>query len=127
MIGSARSIAEASLSRAEARMNRRRTPHGMRVTYDDGQNVCVDELGPCPWCGPQTREDLRPYVQVRGRSWPLPHLRVICPVCKASTAFTTYEGADTDAAALDEAVEDVIARWNARCGSDSAAGGEVRI
>lgn len=45
----------------------RETVGGLRVVYDDGQNVRVEGMAPCPWCG-EVRDDpyLRPYVQVSG-------------------------------------------------------------
>lgn len=36
----------------------RKTPNGLHVTYDDGQNVHVAELRECPWCGGSTDQIL---------------------------------------------------------------------
>lgn len=56
------------------------------ITYDDGQNVRVDGVEPCPWCGPQEYGS-QPYVQV-GPEWGGGGIdaRVVCPVCHVATS-----------------------------------------
>lgn len=48
----------------------RKTPNGLHITYDDGQNVHVAELRECPWCGGGTMTRPKHYKK---------HER--CPAC----------------------------------------------
>lgn len=102
----------------------RATPGGLRVTHDDGQNVRVEGMGPCPWCGPAGRPDLRPYVQVRGVYRPSMEARVVCPVCHAATAMDrqdpAYVLATDEDVTLDLAIERAVKRWNRRDGGRDA-------
>ena len=47
----------------------RETIGGLRVVYDDGQNVRVEGMAPCPWCG-EVRDDphLRPDAEAQRRA-----------------------------------------------------------
>lgn len=98
----------------------RETPGGLRVTYDDGQNVRVEGVAPCPWCGPAGRPDLRPYVQVRGTFRPSCEARVVCPTCHVATTHVWQDPAhvlatDEDVT-RDLAIEKAVNRWNRRDG-----------
>lgn len=97
----------------------RETIGGLRVVYDDGQNVRVEGMAPCPWCG-EVRDDpyLRPYVQVSGVHRPSYEARAVCPTCHAATAMEWQDpsyvlGTDLNVT-RDRAVERAVARWNDR-------------
>lgn len=98
----------------------RTTIGGLRVTYDDGQNVRAEGMEPCPWCGPQEDTHLRPYVQVGGVLRPSYEARVVCPVCHVATARSWQDseyvlGTD-DNVTRDLAIEKAANRWNRRDG-----------
>ena len=100
----------------------RTTIGGLRVTYDDGQNVRAEGMEPCPWCGPQEDTHLRPYVQVGGVLRPSYEARVVCPVCHVATARVWHDpayvlGTDENVT-RDLAIEKAVKRWNERKGSD---------
>lgn len=61
------------------------------VTYDDGQNLRIDGMKPCPFCGPQEGA-LAPYVQY-GPEWGDGSIdaRVVCGRCHVATAQVTGE------------------------------------
>lgn len=61
------------------------------VTYDDGQNVMVEGMEPCPFCGTQSGP-LAPYVQY-GPEWADGSMdaRVVCGRCHVATARVTGE------------------------------------
>lgn len=89
------------------------------VTHDDGQNVFIDGMKACPWCGEQEDESLRPYVQV-GPTWAggLVDARVVCPVCHVSTARVSAGKVTSLASGEDvtryAAIATARARWNGR-------------
>lgn len=96
----------------------RETIGGLRVVYD-GQNVRVEGMAPCPWCG-EVRDDpyLRHYVQVSGVHRPSYEARAVCPTCHAATATEWADpayvlGTDRNVT-RDRAVERAVARWNDR-------------
>lgn len=106
-----------TIDEAEARMAARETPGGLHVTYDDGQNVHVEEMWPCPWCGLREMERDRPYVQVSS-VYLMPDARVVCPRCHASTPHVgpscpTYDRGGRNVT-RDIAVEMAVERWNSR-------------
>lgn len=88
------------------------------VIYDDGQNVRVDGMEPCPWCGPQDRLDLRPYVQVSQIFKPSVEARVVCPMCHVATVHDwqneTRLIATNEDVTRDLAIEKAVGRWNDR-------------
>lgn len=57
------------------------------ITYDDGQNVRMSDLLPCPICGGEA------YVQY-GPEWPMGMIdaRVVCSSCHVSTSRETSSG-----------------------------------
>lgn len=97
----------------------RTTPHGLSVTRDDGQNVGVAELLPCPFCGATGGRG--PYVQV-GPEWGdrSYDARVVCSRCHVSTIRETASGTELAATGEDVtrdlAVEAAVERWNRRAG-----------
>lgn len=106
-----------TIEETEARSAPRETPGGVRVTYDDGQNVRVEGMAPCPWCGPVDGETRRPYVQVsRVRSED--EARAVCPVCHAATAHVGPAARTFDRGGReltrDLAIEMAVERWNGR-------------
>lgn len=91
------------------------------ITYDDGQNVFLDGMKACPWCGEQTDESLRPYVQV-GPTWAggLVDARAVCPVCHVSTTRVTAAKVVSLASGEDvtrlAAIASARGLWNGRRG-----------
>lgn len=67
----------------------RLTPNGLRVTYDDGQNVRVDGMAPCPWCGPKADARKMPYIQTWSIYKPDVDARTVCPICTCPRRGTT--------------------------------------
>lgn len=63
----------------------RETPHGLRVTRDDGQNVGVDGMLPCPFCGADG-DDLFIVNGTPGQAY------VACAICLADGPIGGTEG-----------------------------------
>lgn len=106
-----------SIEEIEARMAAHDTPGGLHITYDDGQNVRVEGMEPCPFCGPVEGGARRPYVQVRMLGI-LPNARAVCPACFCSTApyvpdCLTYEVGGRNVT-RDLAIEAAVSGWNRR-------------
>ena len=95
----------------------RLTPGGLRVTYDDGQNVRVDGMAPCPWCGPKADARKGPYIQTWSIYKPDVDARTVCPICHVSTT-RDYQTATHDPTGRDVtrdlAIEKAVERWNRR-------------
>lgn len=107
-----------SIDEIEARMAARETPGGMHITYDDGQNVRVKGMAPCPLCGPVEGGTRQPYVQVRAWGVGTFNARAVCPVCFCSTApvgpgCPTYEVGGRNVT-RDLAIEAAVERWSRR-------------
>ena len=90
------------------------------ITYDDGQNVRVDGMESCPWCGHQEYGS-QPYVQV-GPEWGGGGIdaRVVCPVCHVATSheysprmWVTATGEDVTRL---NAIALAVFKWNHRKG-----------
>lgn len=99
----------------------RKTPNGLHVTYDDGQNVHVAELRECPWCGGEL-EGCEPYVQTWDLMANYDEARVVCPSCGVATTRvwnnkTTLAKTGEDIT-RDLAVELAVALWNERKGDE---------
>lgn len=88
------------------------------VTYDDGQNLRVEVMKPCPFCGPQ-EGTLAPFVQY-GPEWGDGSVdaRVVCGCCHVATAHVMGEGwryAPTgESVAKWLAVMEAVRIWNTR-------------
>lgn len=90
------------------------------ITYDDGQNVRVEGMAPCPWCGPQEGH-LMPFVQV-GPEWAggMIDSRVVCGCCHVATSHESCQrltrtdtGEDVTRLA---AIAMSVKKWNDRKG-----------
>ena len=90
------------------------------ITYDDGQNVRVEGMAPCPWCGPREGHQA-PFVQV-GPEWAGGTIdsRVVCGCCHVATSHESCQrltrtdtGEDVTRLA---AIAMSVKKWNRRKG-----------
>lgn len=99
----------------------RKTPNGLHVTYDDGQNVHVAELRECPWCGSEL-EGCEPYVQTWDLMANYDEARVVCPSCGVATTRVwhnkTMIAKTGEDVTRDLAIEEAVILWNERKGDE---------
>lgn len=101
-----------------ARSHAHNTPHGLRVSYDDGQTVWVEGIEPCPWCGPRDRFKQRPFIQTHRLGDWFVDARVVCPMCHVATSdeseVKAYRKDGGEDVTRDLAIEKAYWKWNRR-------------